>query len=347
MGGKIYTTNRVDANVYHKVSNKILNDAKILCFDITQKIAIIPSYRNKQTFGDIDILVVSKDKVEFIKRLTQEYRIDGFTQNSDTISIGFPLGLGEILQVDFIFVSEENFDSSYHYFSWNDVSNIIGRIFHKIGVKFAHDGVWVVCRDESYIIGKILLTKDLVDALDLIGLPKSQYTDGFDDIEDAYEWTTTSPYFNKYIYELDNRNATSRVRDMKRKVYTDFLIWLKGRDTTMYPFVDITERGGYNIREPFFTEIVCKKYPHAKVEYDKLVEEYDIKKKNTKVFNGDIVKDLIGLSGVELGRFMKFIRGNIDTTKLYLLTSSEVNDIIFDMFKKYNERVEDVKEVSN
>src|SRR3546814_18504796 len=48
---------------------------------------------------------------------------------------------------------------------------------------------------------------------------------GFETPEDIYSFVASSPFFSSDIFLLENRNAKARMRDKKRKMYMEFLLW--------------------------------------------------------------------------------------------------------------------------
>src|SRR3546814_18901157 len=52
---------------------------------------------------------------------------------------------------------------------------------------------------------------------------------GFETPEDIYSFVASSPFFSSDIFLLENRNAKARMRDKKRKMYMEFLLWCEAR----------------------------------------------------------------------------------------------------------------------
>jgi hypothetical protein len=223
--------------------------------NIKQFLQPIAAYHTKESFGDMDI-IINSDKLssEWIPQLVLEFGLahGDWSKNGNVLSFAY-----KNLQIDLIVTPPEDFQTSLDYFAWNDCGNLQGRLAHKLGFKLGHRGAELIVKDGDQQIAIIELTKDTSKIHELLDLNHQQWRDGFNTLEDMYQWIANSKYFNKDIYLLENRNHYSRTRDAKRKTYSDFLLWCQDKEfENNYPHVEITERVGYNIREPYFSELI-------------------------------------------------------------------------------------------
>lgn len=310
MGGLIFKdkSRRIKKEELPYYRNKIFNILDK--FDLEYK--EILSYKNKEDFGDLDILVKKDCYINIIDKLKKYFKENNleYYQNSNILSF-----LIEELQVDLIFTKPKYFESSFNYFAWNDYSNIIGRCAHKIGIKWGFKGLSIVLRDENNIVAEIELSQDINDILDILGLDKEIFHKGFDTLEDIFKHACSSKYFNKCLYAYENRNHYARTRDKKRKTYREFLKYIEENDVPdNYIYEDTNNRGGYNIREPFFSEIVLVKYPWVKDKIKEITEEYENKKLKRKEFlekfNIKEIENELDIHGKELGKYIKFLKDN-------------------------------------
>lgn len=330
MGGnalKFYQTRRVDKTEYLELV-KLVQDKLLNCFNNSG--LVIPCFRNKTDFGDLDLILDSSVLPEnWLKILLKEFNIEKNTQwikNGNVVSIGV-----NNFQVDLIITPHKYVLSSLNYFSYNDLGNLLGRIFHKLGIKFGHKGLSLIIRynNSGHILKEIELTQDYNIILDILGLSYDKFLKGFDNIEDIYDFVCESKYFDKEIYLLNNRDHTSRVRDKKRTTYNNFLKYIQNKDiVSNYSFENKTEFGGYSIREPFYTEIVLRLFPSIKKEIDELISEFELKQQFKMVYNGEIVSKITGLTGKELGKFMSDIKFDINEIKMSLINPNHVTNKI-------------------
>ena len=290
------------------------------------KFNVIEAYKNKDSFGDMDILI-SKGNGQvrdlLLPQLLDELKPTDITYNSNVVSIAY-----KEFQIDLIFIKDKWFDFAKNYFKFNDLGNLVGRVTHKFGFKFGFDGVSYVFRDGDYVIDEILLSNDFHEMLELFGFDSKKYQQGFDDLEDIFKFVIDSKYFNPSIYLLDNRNHIARQRDRKRKTYTAFLEYTK----------DI--QGGYVfLPKQHYLEMILQQYPDFKKAYD----EANIKNEERKIikskFNGLKVSELTGLTDKELGMFIAKYKSSLVNYQSFILDNSQetIDNSILTFFNSLGE----------
>lgn len=251
---------------------------------------VIQAYETKPSFGDMDIIIVKQ-----AERNVKQICCDAL-EPLETIHNGNVSSLNvQGFQVDLIFESEDNFDFATKYFAFNDLGNLIGRVAHRMGFKFGHDGVWFVMRDGDHVFGEICLTKDFSKGLTFFGFDAERYKQGFKTLEDIFTYVSSSKYFNRDLYPLEHRNHIARMRDRKRKTYTAFLDYCdKLPQREEFQFVD----------KDFYVQQAFMIFPNFENEYSLMVRDYEISKIIKSKFNGNMVMELTGLTGKNLGKFM-------------------------------------------
>jgi hypothetical protein len=258
--------------------------------------SVVPAYFNKETFGDIDVVIDVPLTVNQVKELFGATEI---VKNSNVISFGFNVEGLPTIQVDLIYQSEETYEFAVEYFSFNDLGNLCGRLSAKMGMKFGHDGLWLPMRDGTNQFHEILLTQDFEEALSIIDLDYDRWCYGFADLTDIFEFVRSSKFFNSDIYLLDNRNTISRTRDSKRKTYMEFLKYNEKNPLSRYTFVK---------DKSFYLPLIFSHFPDAGLEYFNAMEEHRLKMAAKLMFNGDLVREWTGLEGKALGEFMKELK---------------------------------------
>lgn len=291
MGGnalKNCTTRRYSADEYYQLDHEVfmkLTQAFPKCLVHT-----IDSYRSKESFGDLDVLISSEN-------LPQDYKatINNLFSPVETVSNGNCYSFEyKQLQIDLIVTKPEHFNTSCSYFAYNDLGNLLGRIAHSIGFKLGHDGLTYNFRDGTNLFANIPVTQQWPDILTLLGLSAKRYYEGFDTLEDIYNFVTASPYFCKEIFALENRNHTARVRDEKRSTYIGFLEHIKDRE--------------YDTRWLFSMNNAFDVFPEFQERLLEVEKEYEASKEFKKRYNGVLVSQVTGLQGKELGLFMRWVK---------------------------------------
>lgn len=263
----------------------------------------ILSYRNKESHGDIDFLY-SGSITDVENNLRKEYQLhETVYENGPVCSFGIICD-GLTHQVDFIRIPVESYAFAYNYFSWNDLGNLIGRVAHRVGLEFAHNGVFLVNRFEdnpNIKLGDHLVTNDFFAAIDYLDLDTARYRQGFDNLEDIFEFVVQSKYFDYSSVDIERRNHVARIRDKKRPSYTAFIQWLKNNRLDV-DRIDLPPKESF--REQHFLA-----WPHLKSEYNTAQDQYKRELEIKAKFNGHVVAGITKLSGKELGAFMTHCRG--------------------------------------
>lgn len=272
----------------------------------------IQAYRSKESFGDMDIIIESDN----LPSCWQENLIDAYAlQQNEWFKNGNCFSFAhKQLQIDLIVTPSEEYQTSLNYFAYNDLGNLIGRIAHMMGLKLGHDGLaynWRI--DETQHFRTVVIETDWAKILPVLGLSYERYAQGFDTLEDIFKFVVSSPYFNKDIYLLHNRNNVSRVRDRKRKTYMEFLKWIESYEETEEQFTNkawVTYNRNQFSHKKFWLPYLFKEMPHFEVIYKEVQAEWDEAVEYKRRFNGDLVRGWLGIEGKELGDFMRWLREN-------------------------------------
>lgn len=253
---------------------------------------IVPAYEDKDSFGDIDIVIgITK---EFDRKQFEKYVIGACFKVTNGPVTSFEW---EGHQVDLIYHSMKDYYFACNYYSYNDISNLIGRITHKMGFKFGHDGLWYIMRDGDYVIQDICITKDFKTALSLFDFDYERFSKGFKNLEEIFEYIVSNPYFNPDIYLLENRNHTARVRDRKRKTYMAFLDYCANNDfKNKYTFQEDKE---------IYLDMMCSKFPRFRAELALAKNINNTRKMAKSKLTTEIIKEHTGLKDKELGDYIK------------------------------------------
>jgi len=268
----------------------------------------ILAYKNKETFGDADLLLDSNKLPQFWKedlRKTFQLTNDTYFPNGDVTSVGF-----KNFQIDLI--STSNIAASFFYFSYNDLGNLLGRLSKKLGAKLGHNGLSIVVRhnDRSdHVLKEIHLTDNVEEMLDFVGVDYDRYLQGFDDLEDIFNFVISSKWFNRDIYLFDNRNSINRRRDKKRATYNGFLKFLEDTSpTNNHTFTKVHERGGYSIEHEYYKSEILSRWAWVEDEVNTVIENFELELKFKEIYNGNIVAKMTGYEGKTLGAFMSKIK---------------------------------------
>lgn len=331
MGGNAlsHCTGRFTRKEYDHVKGIVIDELYDL-FGETRRISDIKFFESKDSFGDMDILMSSENLPnDWHKLVIHDFSSVDHYLNGGVLSFEYA---GK--QIDIILTKPEDYDIAYIYFSFNDLGNLMGRIAHKMGFKYGHDGLWYVLRDGDRVISNILVSKDARSIFEFLGYDFDRYLKGFDTLEEIFEYVVDNAYFSPEIYKFDNRNHHSRVRDRKRTSYMKFLAYC---DT-------LPGEGGFydwslekNSKAKYLDSAFDKDgyFPDFRDTYNARMAEYEVEKYRKSRFNGNVVSEITGLEGKELGRFMSFLRADPAFMKI-VDGHWELGGFILSMFWRYS-----------
>lgn len=289
----------------------------------------LPAYRNKQSFGDLDVLVLNNGTLGNFKDAIQErYSPNEIFVNNSVYSFNV-----DELQVDFIFTPELYFETSYNYFAWNDLGNFVGKIAHKFGLKYGAYGLRYIYRskDGARIIGEINLSQDPKTIFDFLGFDHHRWLLGFDEKTDIFDFIIASKYFNYEIFTFEGLSSIHKHRNIRRDMYHEFLEYAKDRKEP-YQFE--------NDKSAYF-QMIENSFPgflERKSEYEALD---DMRASVKEKFNGRMVMERYGLTGADLGnaiqRFTSTFRDDDDMVDFILKSPPDA------VWSRFEDSIKDFK----
>lgn len=332
MGGNVFpegTTRRFLADEYFRITPDIVT--RLCLLTDVNRCDIIPAYREKESFGDCDILYSTWDNKPIDSKIfSDQFRTKNVSRNSEVTSIEF-----KSLQVDLIHIPNEHYEYAFGFFSNNDFGNIASKLFRYFGLRHGHMGLYLVLRDGDNKFGEVLLTLDHDKAFEFVGLDPKVFNAGFDNLNQMFDYATTSPYYSPEWYLLENISSAGRVRDKKRPTYQAFLKY--GDSYTGPRAIKVEDKSVY--LEKIFTFFPAA-YPEYKEAMGRLAMQKFVKEK----FNGNIVSEWVGLKDKELGMFMQELKKDwyFSNENIVYLTSNQLLDRVskkFEAMKKVQDSV--------
>lgn len=286
------------------------------------KCKILLSYRQKDSFGDMDVIVL-KDSVlgNISDVITRVFKPNEIFKNGPVLSFDY-----KELQIDFIMTSSRNWETSYNFFAWNDLGNYIGKIAHKFGLKYGQDGLTYVYRteNEDRVLGTITVSTDQHAILTFLGLDFETWRNGFETKEDIFEYIISSKYFNPSMFKFDQLSAKHRKRNKKRQMYLEFLEYIKDLDSKrfFYNFVDDKTK---------HWDMIENSFPGFKER----IRKFQLKEERRNVvrnkFNGDKIMKMTGRTGKSLGSLIDEFRNKYTDEWIYNNPESVVDEKILEI----------------
>ncbi len=307
MGGRALkntTTRRYERAEFDEISIELLSTLKKTFDEVVMPLF----YKNKESFGDADILVTSANYPDMRNYIQDTFSPNEIFHNGNCWSFDY-----KELQVDIITCAPEHFYSNYMYLSYNDLGNFIGRLAHGFGLKFGQEGLWYEHEFKGQNIGTIYVSKDYPKIYEYLGLDYEVWVRGFNELEEIFTFIASSPFFNWKKFQFSELNKINRDRNKKRASYLTFLEWMDENvadEKHEHEFYEDKSKYLVSIQDSFpdaniITEI-------RRLEYEECKKLY-IKAK----FNGGDVMRKYGFKGKELGDKMTGFRAWMDVDGLY------------------------------
>jgi hypothetical protein len=282
---------------------RIAKEVEALAPKFSRRHAVIPAYRRKETFGDLDLLVVppgqEADFADFHEAIQEAFKPTDIKRNSNVWSLDY-----RNLQLDIICTPPRLFDCALQYYSYNDAGSLIGRVAHGMGLKLGHKGLSLPVRvKDTQQIGVVELSVEPGEILQFLGYDPKGFEEGFESLEEIFAYVASSPYFDKNAFALENMDHKNRTRNRKRPTFCAFVQWLrrpKNAGLRSHNFAEDKED---------WTRRALEHFAHngAKEQLERILAAHEGRQKAREKFNGRIVQKLTGLEGEELGEFMAYL----------------------------------------
>lgn len=288
----------------------------------------IPSYGAKETFGDLDLIVGTRNDVLAIA--AEIKTIVGYEPHLNGEVLSFPY---EGFQVDLIIIpligryEFKPVTMAREYFSYNDASNLVGIMAANMGLQFGHKGLFLkvsermLGRNNDNMVANVLLSNDPHQIRSYMRMNEEVWNYGFHALEDIFTWISHSKWFSKDIYLLENANHKHRLRNRKRPTYQAFQEWLK----TTNP----ADSYIFNEDPAYYFDDIISRFPHVSSQIEKVRIQLVCNDVIRAKFNGGLVSGLTGLFGQDLGLFMKFLEERFrDRKDALYMSQAKVKDWI-------------------
>lgn len=274
-----------------------------------KEIYFVKNYSEKDSHGDVDVLCFYDNYPDkLLKEIEIFFNPEEVHKNDNVISFNFRSHIiTKNVQVDLITYNTKFSETAKLFHNYNDLGNFIGKISKGIGLKFSPKGLLFDLKcftDSSISFQKNLeLSIDVDKILDVLGLDKLIYRQGFENLEEIYDFITKSKNF---IYETfshkqnDFTNSQQRHRDIRRPsflYFSDVYIKkhpeLRTRTNKKPSYLESI----YFISKEFNIDVLNIQMGYERKLYLKLLA-------NSK-FNANDVIDVFDISGHELGNSLK------------------------------------------
>jgi hypothetical protein len=311
MGGRALSvhTRRYNKAEYLKLQEELIHKLDV----VYETVLDIPSYRDKEDYGDLDLIVTNTKTTNIKDYLINELNSKQIVSNGNTISFEY-----KEFQVDLIHITS-NLELARTYFSYNDLGMLMGILAKRLNCKYGFNGLHYTYynNDRSYK-KDILLTTDVLTIFSFLDLDYNIFSKGFNKLTDIFDYVITSRYFDtKCFINEEEWNHSSRTRNRKRPNWNNFLNYLVTNSINISsPKIEGVK---YYVNN-YFSDIDLVQ------QLDDLDNEEQLKSVIKSKFNGIMVSELTDLVDKELGQFINSYK-NSKLDFVSYIVSTEVNDI--------------------
>lgn len=330
MGGNLFKLGRLPKAEYKSIEQE-------LCRYLDEKFGdnyrIPRYYDDKPDFGDMDIVISTAAITGNWQQLQQELIADLQLEQYKSTGAVFST-VYRNFQVDYFVRKAKYFESTYSFLSFNDIGNLIGRIFKKFNLKYGEHGLFYVFRRaDNHYVKDIPISQDFKKIFTFLGLDYEKWQIGFANKIEMFDWVVASPYFSVTPYTIDGQSKTMSKRVQQRPTIQAFLEYIEVNQLSKsYAFL---KRDEYIPR-------IAEYFPEANL-IAQLAEE---KQREVYVnairakYNGKVIMQLIpALSGKQLGLFMKDFQAQFKDYEatLYALDVAEIQIQLMSFYASWSQ----------
>lgn len=314
MGGNLFKLGRLPQAQYHTLESQL---RQYLDTRFGEHYRIPRYYHSKPDFGDIDVLLSSAALpdggwTQLRLQIIQELGIQDYKMVNRVLSTVY-----HDFQTDFFILPQADFLSTWQFLCYNDLGNLLGKLFRRFNLKYGEEGLSYVYRrpDSDHYKRDLPLTQDMSHILSFLGLDYQTWDTGFNTLEDMFKWVTTSPYFT--VEPFLERTATTQKRAQHRPTMAKFIAWLQQEGIqTRYPFLEDRDQ---------YLPLIISHFPQADLPAQILAEEArtaQVQALQAK-FSGQLVmQHFPDLQGDRLGRFIVAFKATFTDFESELLAMS-------------------------
>lgn len=316
MGGNLFRLGRKPRAEYLEIEAEVRR-----CLDglVGDGYRIPRYYASKADFGDLDVVLsrAAVDAVGGVEVFRAAIAAALDIRQSKNAGHVYSTVVRE-LQVDFFLREPELLEPTYDYLSFNDLGNLIGKIYRRLGLKYGEQGLCYVFRrerQESYV-RDLPVSRDWPRILSFIGLDVPAWKAGFDTLEQMFAWVVASPYFSVAPYRETSRSTERRAKG--RPTMARFLAWIEAEGVDKhYTYLD--DRTAY-------IPMIAEAFPEAELE-QAIAREHEREAEDERLrekFNGDLVRTWTGLEGKDLRMFLRRFKLEQSDEALLGMTEDEI-----------------------
>ena len=316
MGGNLFKLGRLPRADYKVIETELI---QYLDQKLGEYYRIPRYYDDKPDFGDLDIVVSSAVLTGNWEQLRNEIINDlGLTQYKSAGAVFSTVYRN--FQVDYFVRNHQYFESTYNFLCFNDIGNLIGKIFKRFNLKYGEQGLqYVFRRADNHYHKDLAVSLDIDKIFGFLQLDIAKWRQGFANKTEMFDWVVACPYFSVAPYEKLSKKMEQRLKE--RPTIQAFMEYLeKNKVTKTFEFAEDRDEYIATI-DAYFPEANLPDLITKEKEREKFVLAIKAK------YNGRIIMSLFpNLKGKALGTFMMNFQSQWEDYEraFYEMTAEEI-----------------------
>ena len=287
-------------------------------------------YHEKETHGDLDVLIPKNEFINIKEYITQHYNPRAIYHNSNVYSFDY-----NNIQVDFILINSDYIEAALTYFSNDPVGNLMGKTYHKFNLSYGWDGLKYKFRSEDgYLVKSIMVSTDIRKIFEFGGFDYDRFLEGFNTKKEIYDFIINGKYFNYKTFLFENLAYKDKKRNRKRQSYNEFLAYVNDNSLQF-------ANHEFHKDKMLYLPSIIEHFPEANLQeqFDEL-EARMKKEKMIKIkFNGDMVMSWLPelKTGKEIGHVIRNFKDTLGEEYADFIIKSSFMQIHNKFMEIYNE----------
>jgi hypothetical protein len=324
MGGKLFNLGRLPRPDYLELEAEV---KEYLDQKFSGMYRIPRYYGDKADFGDLDVLLsrraVKSDWNDLRQEIITDWKVTNYILQPHLLSTAYQ----DRFQVDVFVVAEDCMQTTWQFLCYNDLGNLLGKIFRRFNLKYGEKGLFYVFRREDGLYKQdIPLCTDLRRILNFLEMDFETWDAGFEHLEDMFAWVVGCKYFSVSPF-LNRANSTEK-RMRERTTMRKFIEYLEKKNiAAQYPFAEDRDE---------YIPMIANYFPEAGLR-EAIDAEKEKERRHLVIrdkFNGRVIMQLFPeLQGKDLGRFIEQFKLQFKDFENEILESSPKE--ILEMLKSF------------
>lgn len=316
----VYTT-RKNKEEFNYISNEVSN---LITVNTELNFYITRSYNNKDSYGDMDVLIKTNDKftIDIKDLIVNLFKPQAINCNGGVYSFDY-----DDFQIDFILINELYWDVAKVYYSYDPLGNAMGKIYHKFNLKYGWDGLRYYYRNfNNKPNDKILISTNPRKIFEFADYNYDRFLMGFNSLEEIYHYVASSKFFDYNILKFENLTQIDRKRNKKRKSYHEMIKFFSEN------YSHSTHNFNENKNE--YLPLIDKYFNDAGLlnQIALLDDKYDKIKRINKKFNGRLIMKYLDVSeGYIVRKYLNQFREIYSNDNILSMSENEIKNKIISL----------------